>query len=69
MHHAQAPESTPGRREVSLPDVVLHDDVVGGVGSGHHLLHCDHLLALQNGLRVQHHGSGHVHHALHGKEH
>ena len=68
-HHAQVPESTPGRREIHLPNSVFDDDDVSGLSSGHDLLHCDHLFALQSGLRVEHHGSGHVHYALLGKEH
>ena len=68
MNHAEVQESTARGREISLPDPFLYDDVVRGLSSGHHLLHCDHLFALQNGPRVQHHGSSHVHCALYGKK-
>lgn len=68
-HHAQVQESTPGRGKIHLPNPVFNDDDVSGLSSGHDLLHCDHLFALQSGLRIQHHGSGHVHYALLGKEH
>ena len=61
-YDAQASEPAAGGREETLPDHVLHHDVVGHVCRGHHLRHRDSLRSGQDCPGVRPPGPQDVHH-------
>ena len=68
MNHAEVTKSAARGREISLPDPILHHDVICSLRCSHNLLNCDYLFTLQNGPGIKYYWACDVYNPFYGKK-